>query len=78
MAAKMNTTPNPDPTVLTTQQIYRENMWLREVLETRLDGMDTAIRLLREVGSSNISLMISAFSVLLSVGFFVISLLRGK
>lgn len=74
---RIDTSPGHEP-VLTTQQIYRENMWLREVLETRLDGMDTAIKLLREVGSSNVSLIISSLSVLLSIGLFVVSLLRGK
>lgn len=40
--------PVPDPTALTTQQLLRENLWLREVLETRLDGMDKAITLLQD------------------------------
>jgi len=39
--------PVPDPTLLTTQQLLRENLWLREVLETRLNGMDKAIELLQ-------------------------------
>ncbi len=39
--------PVPDPTELTTQQLIRENIWLRELLETRLDGMDKAIELLQ-------------------------------
>lgn len=39
--------PVPDPTLLTTQQLIRENQWLREVIEARLDGMDKAIELLR-------------------------------
>lgn len=39
--------PVPDPTLLTTQQLLRENLWLREVIETRLDGMDKAIQLLQ-------------------------------
>ncbi len=34
--------PIPDPSLLTTQQLIRENLWLREVLETRLEGMDSA------------------------------------
>lgn len=58
--------PVPDPTVLTTQQLIREQLALRELLETeissvakandlhreiietRLDGMDLAIRLLQD------------------------------
>lgn len=34
--------PVPDPTVLTTQQLLREMLCLREILETRLDAMDKA------------------------------------
>lgn len=34
-------------TVTTTQQLQRENFWLRELLETRIDGMDKAIMLLQ-------------------------------
>lgn len=40
-------TPNPDPTVLTTQQLLREILSVREILESRLDGMDKAIVLLQ-------------------------------
>lgn len=36
-----------DPTALTTLQLQREIQLLREVIETRLDGMDKAIVLLR-------------------------------
>lgn len=39
--------PSPDPTTLTTEQLLRENFWLRELLETRLDGMDKALVLLQ-------------------------------
>jgi hypothetical protein len=39
--------PVPDPTVLTTQQTLREVSMLRDVLETRLTGMDKAIQLLQ-------------------------------
>ena len=35
-------TPVPDPTILTTQQLYREIATSREILETRLNAMDTA------------------------------------
>ena len=37
--------PIPDPTKLTTEQLRREVATLREILETRLDGMDRAIAL---------------------------------
>jgi hypothetical protein len=39
--------PVPDPTVLTTDQLRREISALRELIETRLDGMDKAIELLQ-------------------------------
>jgi len=39
-------TPRPDPTILTTAQLLRELAALRELLETRLDGMDRATELL--------------------------------
>ena len=38
--------PRPDPTLLTTQQLLRELAALRELIETRLDGMDRATELL--------------------------------
>jgi len=38
--------PVPDPTLLTTAQLLRELGTLRELLETRLDGMDRATELL--------------------------------
>src|ERR1700722_13869365 len=37
--------PVPDPTLLTTQQLIREINSLKEVVFTRLDGMDTGIEL---------------------------------
>ena len=37
--------PVPDPTRLTTEQLRRELATLREILETRLDGMDRATAL---------------------------------
>jgi hypothetical protein len=40
--------PVPDPTILTTQQLRREQGTLREVIEARLNGMDIATRLLAE------------------------------
>jgi hypothetical protein len=42
-----DTRPVPDPTVLTTQQLYREITSLKEVISTRLDGMDRAIVVLQ-------------------------------
>lgn len=38
--------PIPDPSILTTEQLRRELASLREILETRLTGMDTATDLL--------------------------------
>ena len=40
--------PVPDPTLLTTAQLLRELGALRELIETRLDGMDRATALLSE------------------------------
>lgn len=37
--------PIPDPTKLTTEQLRREVGTLREILETRLDGMDRATKM---------------------------------
>ena len=37
--------PVPDPTALTTEQLLRELASLREILESRLDGMDLATEL---------------------------------
>jgi hypothetical protein len=39
--------PIPDPTILTTQQLLREIASVREILESRLNGMDRAIDLLQ-------------------------------
>lgn len=36
------TTPVPDPTILTTQQLVAAIAAVREIIETRLDAMDTA------------------------------------
>jgi hypothetical protein len=36
-----------DPTQRSSQQVLRENFWLRELLETRLNGMDKALQLLQ-------------------------------
>jgi len=41
------TRPSPDPTALTSAQLFRELSSLRAILETRLDGMDKAIALLQ-------------------------------
>ena len=40
--------PVPDPTLLTTEQLRRELSSLRELVETRLHGMDKAANLLNE------------------------------
>jgi SMC interacting uncharacterized protein involved in chromosome segregation len=40
--------PVPDPTVLTTQQLLREILGLKEVVFTRLEGMDKALALLHD------------------------------
>jgi hypothetical protein len=39
--------PVPDPTVLTTQQLLREVLSLKELFNTRLEAMDKAIELLQ-------------------------------
>ena len=39
--------PLPDPTKLTTEQLRRELATLREIIETRLDGMDRATEVAR-------------------------------
>jgi hypothetical protein len=44
--------PVPDPTLLTTQQLYREVAALRELFETRLNGYDKAIVVLQDIASS--------------------------
>lgn len=36
-----------DPSLLTTQALQRENLWLRDLFETRLEAMDKAINLLQ-------------------------------
>lgn len=41
------TRPLPDPTYLTTQQLQRELLALREIIEARLNGNDAAVNLLR-------------------------------
>lgn len=41
--------PIPDPTSLTTAQLYRELASLRGIIETRLDAMDKALTLLRQL-----------------------------
>jgi phage I-like protein len=43
--------PRPDPTRLTTEQLFREIASLKEVVFTRLDGMDRALTLSNEVVS---------------------------
>jgi hypothetical protein len=50
--------PVPDPTVLTTQQLLAAVSAVRELLETRLDAMDSAIELQRETVLNRIPIMI--------------------
>jgi hypothetical protein len=45
--------PVPDPTVLTTQQLQREIMMLRELVDTRFSGMDRAILLLQNMADKS-------------------------
>ena len=52
-------TPVPDPTVLTTQQLSLGLAALREILETRLDAMDTATELNKQA-TDKIPLMIKS------------------
>ena len=47
-ATESGSRPIPDPTLLTTQQLLRELAGLRELLETRINGMATEINLIRE------------------------------
>jgi hypothetical protein len=42
-AEKPGAPPIPDPTVLTTEQLNREILHLRELIQTRLDNMDQAL-----------------------------------
>lgn len=51
-------TPVPDPTVLTTQQLVREIAASREIIETRLDAMDTATEL-NKAATDNIPRLIN-------------------
>ena len=44
--------PVPDPTKLTTDQLRREIMALREILEQRIDGNEKFIGVLKEAGRS--------------------------
>ena len=59
--------PIPDPTVLTTQQLLAASAVLRDaidavrkVIETRLDGMDKAIELLRVTSTEKFPLMVES------------------
>jgi hypothetical protein len=47
-AQERDWTPRPDPTTLTTAQLLREMSSLREIFETRLNGMDKANQVLAE------------------------------
>ncbi len=53
----IGSTPVPDPTVLTTQQLVREIAASREIIETRLDAMDIATQI-NKVANDNIPRMI--------------------
>jgi len=69
-----DTRPIPDPTVLTTQQLYREVAALREVVSTRLDAMDRAIVLLQAVANRSptpgeIDLDLKSFKMLVDEKF---------
>ncbi len=55
--APRGSTPVPDPTVLTTQQLVREIAASREIIETRLDAMDIATQI-NKVANDNIPRMI--------------------
>lgn len=60
--------PIPDPTILTTQQLNREISALRDVITTRLDGMDKALEVftanLNRV-PSDVDVKIAAFRMLI-------------
>ena len=47
-SAGTSNVPIPDPSLLTTEQLHHEIATLRELLEARLDGYDTATKLLSE------------------------------
>jgi hypothetical protein len=47
--------PIPDPTLLTTEQLRRELSGLRELMETRLDAMDEATRILKQFIDSTVN-----------------------
>src|SRR5437773_9475774 len=44
--------PVPDPTTLTTQQLVRELFLLREIIDTRIEGMEKSIVALQNAGHS--------------------------
>jgi hypothetical protein len=48
MAESPGNIPIPDPSILTTEQLRRELAALREILETRLSGMDRATEILAD------------------------------
>ena len=73
-----DTRPIPDPTVLTTQQLYREVASLREVISTRLDAMDRAITLLQATANRSptpgeIDLDLKNFKVLVDQKFMTVN-----
>lgn len=46
--ARSESRPNPDPTLLTTQALFREIAALKELIFTRLDATDRALALFQE------------------------------
>lgn len=62
MSDDVTRVPIPDPTILTTVQLNREIAALKEVVFTRLDGMDKALNLVNDVALRVPSAVDSAIS----------------
>lgn len=56
--------PRPDPSLLTTRQLQREVFGLRELLETRLAGVDATHRFVREIIETRLNGMDKAIELL--------------
>jgi hypothetical protein len=56
-APSIESRPVPDPTALTTAQLLREISNTREIIETRIGGMDRAIELLQKTNDGYPALM---------------------
>ena len=56
--------PNPDPSTLTTAQIAREQLALRELLEARIDCFDEDSKLVREIIETRLDGMDKAIKLL--------------